>query len=88
MLERPQGLPEGTDGVKAVGRISRDDYERVFEPLIDGTGLEVLSEREAGIQGDSLHQEHDGEHQPDTRQRPTQADPEARVRRRRALVRR
>ena len=36
MLERLQGLPDGIDGVKAVGRVSREDYERLFEPLIDG----------------------------------------------------
>ena len=40
MLERMQHLPEGIDGVKAVGRVSREDYERVFEPLIDGARRE------------------------------------------------
>jgi hypothetical protein len=40
MLERLQGLPEGVDGVKAVGRVSREDYERVFEPLIDAARRE------------------------------------------------
>ena len=40
MLERLQGLPEGIDGVKAVGRVSKEDYERVFEPLIDGARRE------------------------------------------------
>jgi hypothetical protein len=40
MLERLQDLPGGIDGVKAVGRVSREDYERVFEPLIDGARRE------------------------------------------------
>ncbi len=40
MLERVQDLPGGIDGVKAVGRVSREDYERVFEPLIDGARRE------------------------------------------------
>ena len=35
MLERLQDLPAGVDGVKAVGRVSKEDYERVFEPLLD-----------------------------------------------------
>ncbi len=35
MLERLPDLPEGIDGVKAVGRISKEDYERVFDPLVD-----------------------------------------------------
>jgi len=35
MLERLQGLPGGIDGVKAVGRVSREEYESVFDPLID-----------------------------------------------------
>lgn len=40
MLERLQDLPDGIDGVRAVGRVSREDYERVFEPLIDGARRE------------------------------------------------
>jgi hypothetical protein len=40
MLERMQDLPEGIEGVKAVGRLSREDYERVFEPLIDNARRE------------------------------------------------
>jgi hypothetical protein len=36
MLERLQDLPGGIDGVKAVGRVSKEDYERVFDPLVDG----------------------------------------------------
>jgi hypothetical protein len=35
MLERIQDLPGGIDGVKAVGRVSKEDYERVLAPLID-----------------------------------------------------
>lgn len=35
MLERLQGLPRGVDGLKAVGKISRDDYEKIAEPLFE-----------------------------------------------------
>lgn len=35
MLERLQDLPAGVDGVKAVGKVSKEDYERVFQPLLD-----------------------------------------------------
>jgi len=40
MLERLQDLPAGVDGVKAVGKVSKEDYERVFEPLLDGARRE------------------------------------------------
>jgi len=35
MLERLTTLPAGIDGVKAVGKVSQQDYQQVFEPLID-----------------------------------------------------
>ncbi|HEX5072729.1 MAG TPA: STAS/SEC14 domain-containing protein [Gemmatimonadaceae bacterium] len=35
MLERIVSLPAGIDGVKAVGKVSQQDYQQVFEPLID-----------------------------------------------------
>ena len=35
MLERLQNLPAGIDGLKAVGKITKQDYEEVFEPLLD-----------------------------------------------------
>jgi len=35
MLEKMKDLPNGIDGVKAVGKTSKEDYERVFVPLID-----------------------------------------------------
>ncbi len=35
MLERLKDLPHGIDGVRAVGRVSKEDYEEVFEPLLD-----------------------------------------------------
>ena len=35
MLERLNGLPEGVEGVKAVGKVSKDDYERVYEPMLE-----------------------------------------------------
>ncbi len=36
MLERIPNLPPGIDGISAVGRLSKQDYERVYEPLVDG----------------------------------------------------
>jgi hypothetical protein len=35
MLERLTTLPAGIDGVKAVGKVSQQDYQQVLEPLID-----------------------------------------------------
>ena len=35
MLERITSLPPGVDGVKAVGKVSQQDYQQVLEPLID-----------------------------------------------------
>ena len=35
MLERIVSLPAGIDGVKAVGKVSQQDYQQVLEPLID-----------------------------------------------------
>jgi hypothetical protein len=35
MLERLSDVPEGVVGVRAVGKVSRDDYEKVLEPLLD-----------------------------------------------------
>jgi hypothetical protein len=35
MLERLTTLPPGLDGVKAVGKVSQQDYQQVLEPLID-----------------------------------------------------
>jgi hypothetical protein len=35
MLERLTTLPQGVDGVKAVGKVSQQDYQQVLEPLID-----------------------------------------------------
>ena len=35
MLERIASLPAGIDGVKAVGKVSQQDYQQVLEPLID-----------------------------------------------------
>ena len=34
MLEIIEGLPTGVDGVKAVGKVSRDDYVQVLDPLL------------------------------------------------------
>ncbi len=35
MIERLENLPIGIDGAKAVGAITKDDYEQVFIPLLD-----------------------------------------------------
>jgi hypothetical protein len=35
MLERLANLPPGIDGVKAIGTVSKEDYEKVLEPLFD-----------------------------------------------------
>jgi hypothetical protein len=36
MLERLGDAPEGIVGVKAVGRLTREDYEKVLAPMIEG----------------------------------------------------
>ena len=35
MIEKLKDLPRGIDGVKAIGKISKEDYEQVFVPLLD-----------------------------------------------------
>ena len=35
MIEKLKDLPAGITGVKAVGKISKEDYEQVFTPLLD-----------------------------------------------------
>ncbi len=35
MLERLKDLPRGVEGLKAVGKLSKDDYEQVMQPLLD-----------------------------------------------------
>ncbi|MEO8802308.1 MAG: STAS/SEC14 domain-containing protein [Rudaea sp.] len=35
MLERLLNLPAGIEGLKAVGKVTKEDYESVFEPLLD-----------------------------------------------------
>ena len=35
MLERLEGLPPGLEGMKAVGKVSKADYDGVFEPILD-----------------------------------------------------
>ncbi len=56
MLERLQDLPSGIEGVKAVGRVSREDYERVFDPLMDaarreGRRIRLLYQFGPGFEG-------------------------------------
>jgi hypothetical protein len=40
MLEKLKDLPEGIDGLKAIGKVSKQDYERVFAPMLDQARLE------------------------------------------------
>lgn len=35
MIEILTNLPKGIDGVRAIGKISKEDYEKVFAPLLD-----------------------------------------------------
>ena len=35
MIEKLKDLPRGIDGVRAIGRISKEDYEQVLVPLLD-----------------------------------------------------
>ena len=35
MIEKLKDLPDGIDGVQAIGKISKEDYEKVFVPLLD-----------------------------------------------------
>ena len=35
MLEKLKDLPDGIDGVRAIGKITKDDYDKVFVPLLD-----------------------------------------------------
>ncbi|WP_460105315.1 SpoIIAA family protein [Streptomyces sp. YKOK-J1] len=35
MLERAQDAPPGVDAVKAIGTVTKDDYEAVVQPLLD-----------------------------------------------------
>ena len=40
MLERVQELPEGVDGIRARGEITKQDYENVVAPLLDAARRE------------------------------------------------
>ena len=40
MLETLNDLPDGIEGVRATGRVSKEDYEEVFEPLLDAARRE------------------------------------------------
>ena len=40
MLEALRDLPPGIEGLNATGRITKEDYERVFEPLVEGARRE------------------------------------------------
>jgi hypothetical protein len=56
MLERLTDLPAGIDGVRATGKVSKDDYDRVMEPIIEaarreGRRLRFLYEIGPGLEG-------------------------------------
>jgi hypothetical protein len=56
MMERLTGLPAGVEGVKASGMLTKEDYERVIEPILDnarreGKHLRVLCELGPDFQG-------------------------------------
>jgi hypothetical protein len=40
MLEELKDMPQGIDGLKAVGKLSKEDYEKVMVPLLDGARRE------------------------------------------------
>ncbi len=35
MIEKLKNLPHGIDGVRAIGKVSKEDYEQIFVPLLD-----------------------------------------------------
>ena len=35
MLEKIANVPDGVDAFRAVGKLTRDDYEKTVEPLLD-----------------------------------------------------
>ncbi|HTS01386.1 MAG TPA: STAS/SEC14 domain-containing protein [Thermoanaerobaculia bacterium] len=56
MLERLTGLPDLVEGVRAAGKVSKEDYERVFEPLLEearraGRRVFLLYEIGPGFEG-------------------------------------
>jgi SpoIIAA-like len=56
MLERLANLPSGIDGLKAVGKLSRADYDNAFQPLLDtarrdGRKIRLLYELGPEFQG-------------------------------------
>jgi hypothetical protein len=56
MMERLSGLPNGVEGIKASGKLAKEDYERVVEPLLDearreGRRLRVFCEVGPDFQG-------------------------------------
>jgi len=56
VLETLQNLPDGVDGVRATGTVTRDDYERIFTPLLErahseGRRIRLLYEFPAEFKG-------------------------------------
>ena len=56
MFEKLSDLPVGIDGLKAIGKLTREDYQTVLEPLLDearqeGRRLRVLCELGADFEG-------------------------------------
>ncbi len=56
MLERLKGLPPGIEGVKASGKVSKEDYDQVLEPMLnearkEGRRVRFLYELGAEFEG-------------------------------------
>ena len=56
MLERLKGLPPGVEGVKASGKVSKEDYDQVLEPMLnearkEGRRVRFLYELGAEFEG-------------------------------------
>ena len=45
MLEILEGLPAGVAGLKAIGKVTDEDYTQVFEPMLDEARREGRSLR-------------------------------------------
>ncbi|MEO8499814.1 MAG: STAS/SEC14 domain-containing protein [Vicinamibacteria bacterium] len=57
MLEKLEDLPKGIEGVKAVGKVTREDYLGVFEPMMDearGAGRRIRFLYQLGTEFDGF----------------------------------
>lgn len=56
MIERVEGVPQGIDALRPVGKVSRDDYEAVVLPMLeaairDGRGIRALVQIDDAFEG-------------------------------------